>query len=121
MCSSVGGAECAHSLIGPLIGIHHSSLLISCSWPNGRGNLAYGSKVGANHTGRVNDQECFTGEGVFYGLGVQIKFPFNTLHAPYSLIAGIYVLGYSIDIHILIVVEYFSGNNLFTSNAIFSF
>jgi hypothetical protein len=86
--SSVAGAECLHALIGPFIGIHHSSLVISCSWPCGRGNVAYGAKVGANHTGRVNDQECLSGEGVFYGLGVQIKFPFNTLGAPYSLFAG---------------------------------
>ena len=28
------------------------------------------------------------GEGCFVGLGVKIKFPFNSIDAPYSLIAG---------------------------------
>lgn len=90
--SSLSRAECFHSLIGPFIGIHHSSLIVSCSWPTGRGNIAYGAKVGANHTGRLNDQECLSGEGCFYGLGVQLKYPFNTLCAPYSLFAGINIL-----------------------------
>lgn len=78
--------------MGPFIGIHHTSLVIACLWPYGRGNVAYGAMVGANHTGRVNDQECLSGEGVFYGLGVQIKFPFNCFNAPYSLIAGELIL-----------------------------
>ena len=86
--ASISGAECLRSIIGPFTGIHHSSLVISCSWPTGRGNIAYGAKVGANHTGRLNDQESLSGEGCFYGLGVQIKFPFNTTCAPYSLFAG---------------------------------
>lgn len=86
--SSVSGAECLHSMIGPFTGIHHSSLVISCTWPVGRGNIAYGAKVGANHTGRLNDQEHLSGEGCFFGLGVQIKYPFNTTQAPYSLFAG---------------------------------
>ena len=50
--SSVAGGECHHSLVGPMIGFHHSSLLIATLWPFGRGNVAYGAKVGANHTGR---------------------------------------------------------------------
>lgn len=85
--SSVGGAECLHSIIGPFTGVHHASLVISCMWPTGRGNVAYGA-MAANHTGRLNDQEGLSGEGCFYGLGVQLKYPFNTLSAPYSLFAG---------------------------------
>jgi len=54
----------------------------------GRGNLAYGAMVGANHTGRVNDQECWAGEGCFFGLGVSVKFPFNMSSSPYSIVAA---------------------------------
>jgi hypothetical protein len=116
--ASVGGGECLHSLVGPHIGFHHNCLLISSVWPFGRGNLSYGCKVchtpspplllfhpplflshplpsplvlpqvGANHTGRVSDQEHHPGEGCFFGLGVEIKFPSNTLYSPYSLFAS---------------------------------
>jgi hypothetical protein len=54
----------------------------------GRGNIGYGAKVGANHTGRVNDQECILGEGCFIGLDSTVKFPFNILGSPYSIIAA---------------------------------
>jgi hypothetical protein len=86
--SFLEGVECLHSLIGPFVGAHHSALVISTFWATGRGNVSYGAKLGANHTGRINDQEFLSGEGCFYGLGVQLKFPFNSLFAPYSLIAG---------------------------------
>ena len=33
--------------------------------------MAYGAKVGSNHTGRAADQEAVLGEGVFFGLGVR--------------------------------------------------
>lgn len=85
--ASVSGGECAHSVLGPFVGFHHQSLLIATLWPMGRGNLAYGAKVGANHTGRLNDQECVVGEGVFFGLGAAVKFPFNSLESPYSMVA----------------------------------
>jgi ADP-glucose pyrophosphorylase len=38
--------ECHHSLLGPLVGFHHQALLIAASWPMGRGNIAYGAKIG---------------------------------------------------------------------------
>lgn len=85
--SSVAGGECHSSLLGPFVGFHHQSLLIASIWPQGRGNIAYGAKIGANHTGRVSDQECFPGEGIFFGLGSSIKFPSNLLDSPYSIIA----------------------------------
>lgn len=44
--------------------------------------------MGANHTGRVSDQENHPGEGCFFGLGVEIKFPSNTLASPYTLFAS---------------------------------
>ena len=84
--SSVAGGECHHSLLGPFVGFHHQSLLIAAVWPLGRGNVAYGANVGANHTGRVNDQECWPGEGVFFGLGSLVKFPCNLLESPYSIL-----------------------------------
>lgn len=43
--------------------------------------------MGSNHTGKLNDQEIWPGEGVFYGLGCNIKFPTNMTQAPYTLIA----------------------------------
>jgi Domain of unknown function (DUF4954) len=85
--SSVAGGECHSSLLGPFVGFHHQSLLIASVWPQGRGNIAYGAKIGANHTGRVSDQECFPGEGIFFGLGSSIKFPSNLLESPYSIVA----------------------------------
>lgn len=85
--ASIAGGECHRSLVGPFIGFHHHSLLIASLWPFGRGNLGYGAKVGANHTGRVNDQECWPGEGCFYGLGCSIKFPSNLYNSPYSIVA----------------------------------
>jgi hypothetical protein len=86
--SSVAGGECSHSLLGPFVGFHHQCLLIATVWPQGRGNLAYGSMVGANHTGRVSDQECWPGEGIFFGLGSAVKFPCNLTESPYSIIAS---------------------------------
>ena len=85
--ASVAGGECHRCLVGPFIGFHHHSLLIASLWPLGRGNIGYGAKVGANHTGRVNDQECWPGEGCFFGLGCSIKFPVNLVDSPYSIIA----------------------------------
>jgi len=86
--SSIAGGECHHSLLGPFVGFHHHSLLIASTWAMGRGNIGYGAKIGANHTGRVNDQECFLGEGCFLGLDSTVKFPFNIIGSPYSIIAA---------------------------------
>jgi len=86
--ASLSGGECHHCILGPFIGFHHHSLLIASLWPLGRGNIGYGAMIGANHTGRVNDQECWIGEGVFFGLGSAIKFPFNIMASPYSIIAS---------------------------------
>ena len=44
--------------------------------------------MGANHSGRVNDQEAALGEGVFFGLGAVVKFPFSCENAPYSIVAA---------------------------------
>ena len=43
--------------------------------------------TGANHTGRVNDQECWPGEGMFFGLNCSLKFPVNLVESPYSIIS----------------------------------
>ena len=89
--AGIAQGECHHSLLGPFVGFHHQSLLIATCWPLGRGNLGYGAmigdllfasafdrevmgshlrSIGANHTGRANDQECLAGEGCFFGLGM---------------------------------------------------
>ncbi len=76
------------SIFGPSTNAHHQSLLIGILWPLGRGNVAYGSNVGSNHTGRLPDQESSVGEGIFWGLSCVVKFPIDTSLAPYSMIAA---------------------------------
>lgn len=80
-------AEVTCSLVGPLTQMHHHSLFISGIWPEGRGNIGYGANVGSNHTGRLPDQEIHVAEGIFFGLGISMKFPCNLSEAPYSMIA----------------------------------
>ena len=84
----VEGGETHHSLIGANVNSHHQSLLIGVIWPYGRGNVGYGSNIGSNHTGRIPDQECWAGEGIFWGLSCVIKFPINLMFSPYSIIAA---------------------------------
>ena len=86
--SCIAEGEVTSSLVGPFVGFHHQSLLIAAIWPHGRGNVAYGANVGSNHTSRLPDQELFPGEGMFFGLGVNVKFPSNFVNAPYSVIAS---------------------------------
>ena len=40
-----------------------------------------------NHTGRAPDQEFWPGEGMFIGLGVNVRFPADFTQAPYSVLA----------------------------------
>jgi len=86
--SGVANGELSSTYLGPFVGFSHQALCIATFWLGGRGNVSYGANVGSNHSGRAADQEHFAGEGVFYGLGCTIKFPFNSLKAPYSLIAS---------------------------------
>jgi hypothetical protein len=79
--------EVTSSLVGPFVGFHHQALLIATLWPQGKGNIGYGANVGSNHTGKAPDQELYCGEGLFFGLGTNIKFPSNFTEAPYSLVA----------------------------------
>lgn len=83
----LGECEINDSLLGPFTTALHHGLVISAWWPEGRGNIGYGANVGSNHTGRAPDQEIWPGEGVFFGLGCNIKLPANFRGAPYSLIA----------------------------------
>jgi hypothetical protein len=85
--TGIAEGEVTSCLIGPFVGFHHQALLIAAIWPEGKGNIAYGANVGSNHTSRAPDQEIFCGEGVFFGLGTNIKFPSDFTHAPYSIIA----------------------------------
>lgn len=85
--SVVGRGEVIASLLGPFVALHHQSMLISTLWPEGKGNISSGANVGANHTGRVPDQEFWPGEGMFVGLGVNIRFPADFTLAPYSVLA----------------------------------
>jgi hypothetical protein len=85
--SGVAKGEATASFLGPFVGFHHQSLLIASFWPRGRGNIGYGANVGSNHTTRVADQECWPGEGLFFGLSCCIKFPANFREAPYSVVA----------------------------------
>ncbi len=83
---SCGEVHC--SLIGPNTNSHHQSLVISALWPMGRGNVGYGSNIGSNHTGRLPDQECAVGEGIFWGLGCIIKYPVDLSRSYYSIVAA---------------------------------
>jgi carbonic anhydrase/acetyltransferase-like protein (isoleucine patch superfamily) len=85
--TGVAEGEVTSCLLGPFVGFHHQALLIAALWPEGKGNVGYGANVGSNHTSRAPDQEIFCGEGVFFGLGTNIKFPANFSGAPYSIIA----------------------------------
>lgn len=85
--TGVAEGECTASLLGPFVGFHHQSLIIAAMWPEGKGNVGYGANVGSNHTSKAPDQEVWCGEGTFFGLGVNIKFPSDFSKAPYSIIA----------------------------------
>ncbi len=85
--SGVAEGEITSSLVGPFVGFHHQALLIAALWPEGKGNVGYGANVGSNHTGKAPDQEIICGEGLFFGLGVNIKFPADYSDSPYSIIA----------------------------------
>ncbi len=85
--SGIAEGEVTACLCGPFVGFHHQSLLIAALWPEGKGNVGYGANVGSNHTSKAPDQEIWPGEGTFFGLGVNIKFPSNFTRAPYSIIA----------------------------------
>jgi len=85
--TGVAEGEVTACLVGPFVGFHHQSLLIAAFWPEGKGNVGYGANVGSNHTSKAPDQELWPGEGTFFGLGVNIKFPSDFSKAPYSIIA----------------------------------
>jgi NDP-sugar pyrophosphorylase family protein len=85
--TGIAEGEVTASLIGPFVGFHHQAMLIAAVWPEGKGNVAYGANVGSNHTSKAPDQEIWCGEGFFFGLGVNVKFPSDLTGAPYSLIA----------------------------------
>jgi hypothetical protein len=86
--SGVAEGEVTASLLGPFVGFHHQALLIAAFWPEGKGNVGYGANVGSNHTSKAPDQEIWPGEGAFFGLGVNVKFPANFTQAPYSIFAS---------------------------------
>jgi hypothetical protein len=79
--------EVSHSFLGPFIGFHHQSLLISTLWPDGMGNVAHGACIGSNHTGKRPSQELLPGRGMFFGLNSKVSFPGNYTESPWSLVA----------------------------------
>ncbi|MHC4252353.1 MAG: DUF4954 family protein [Planctomycetota bacterium] len=87
-CSLIEKGEATSTLVGPLVMQRHQSLLIAAVWPGGRGSVAAGALVGANHTGRTGDQEIRVGEGVFFGLGSRVKLPTDLSRAPYTIVTG---------------------------------
>jgi len=86
--TGVAEGEVTASLCGPFVGFHHQALLIAAFWPEGKGNVGYGANVGSNHTSKAPDQEIWPGEGIFFGLGANIKFPADFSKAPYTIIAS---------------------------------
>lgn len=96
--SLLGEGEITSSFCGPFIAMHHQSLLVAGFWAAGKGNMGYGANVGSNHTAKAPDQEIWIGEGVFWGLGVNIKYPCNLIKSPYSIIAtGVVMLPQKIE------------------------
>ena len=85
--TTIAKGEVTSSLVGPFVGFHHQSLLISAYWPEGKGNVAYGAMVGSNHNGRAPDQEVWPGEGCFFGLGCAIRFPTDFSQSPYTVVS----------------------------------
>jgi len=86
--TGVAEGEVTASLLGPFVGFHHQSLLIAALWPEGKGNVGYGANVGSNHTAKAPDQEIWPGEGAFFGLGVNIKYPADYSKSPYTIFAS---------------------------------
>ncbi|PIQ83004.1 MAG: hypothetical protein COV76_00690 [Candidatus Omnitrophica bacterium CG11_big_fil_rev_8_21_14_0_20_64_10] len=86
--TGVAEGEVTSALLGPFVGFHHQSLLIAALWPEGKGNVGYGANVGSNHTAKAPDQEIWPGEGTFFGLGVNIKYPSDLTQSPYTIIAS---------------------------------
>ena len=87
-CCHIEEGEVNSSYVGPMTQMHHHSLLIAALWPEGCGNLGYGANVGSNHTGRMPYQEVMPAQAMFFGLGVNIKFPANYRESPFTLIAS---------------------------------
>lgn len=85
--TGVAEGEVTSSLLGPFIGLHHSSIVIGVDWAEGMGNVGAEAAIGSNHTSRLPDQELRAGEGTFFGLQTSIKFPGNFTEAPYSILA----------------------------------
>ncbi len=85
--SGISEGEVTASFVGPFVGFHHQALLIAAYWPEGKGNVGYGANVGSNHTSRLPDQEIHPAEGMFFGLGCNIKYPANFTGSPYSIVA----------------------------------
>jgi hypothetical protein len=83
----IAEGEVTSSLVGPFVGFHHQALLIGAVWPEGKGNIGYGCNCGSNHTGKAPDQEFWPGEGMFLGLGVNVKYPGCFTESPYTFVA----------------------------------
>lgn len=104
--TGVAEGEVTASLCGPFVGFHHQALLISAVWPEGKGNVGYGANVGSNHTGKAPDQELWPGEGMFFGLGVNIKMPSDFTRAPYSLMAtGVTALPQKVEFPFSLIIQ----------------
>lgn len=85
--SGVERGELTSSLLGPFVGMHHSSLVIGVDWAEGMGNVGAEAAIGSNHTSRQPDQELRAGEGTFFGLNSSYSFSGNYTAAPYTIFA----------------------------------
>ena len=83
----IAGGEVTASFVGPFVGFHHDALLIAAFWPDGKGNVGQGANVGSNHNSRMPDGELWPAEGMFFGLGCNIKYPADFSDSPYTVIA----------------------------------
>lgn len=86
--TTIAEGEVTAAFVGPFVGFHHQSLLIAAFWPGGRGNVGHGANIGSNHSSRIADGELWAGEGMFFGLGCNIKYPADFSRSPYTIIAS---------------------------------
>lgn len=104
--TTIAEGEVTSSLIGPFVGFHHQALLIGVVWPEGKGNVGYGCNCGSNHTGKAPDQEFWPGEGMFLGLGVNVKFPGCFTGSPYTFIAtGVSLPPQRVDVPFSLILD----------------
>ena len=83
----VANGEVSSSLLGPAISFQHQALLTAVLWPEGKGRVSHGVKVGLRRTASPAEQSFHLAEGMYLGLGVLLRSPADFSSSPYSILA----------------------------------